>query len=327
MIIAAHRSLRPWSGDTVVEADSSALETYQPDCYLCPGNLRAGGERNPDYSSTYVFDNDFPPIGPLSPTATSGHGVFTATRAQGMARVVCAHPNHSLTLAEMSAQEIFQVMVVWAEQYRELGARPEIKHVLIFENKGKIVGVSNPHPHCQIYATNFVMDITAREVEASSRYLAETGRVLLSDILIQEREDDQRIVAENDTAIAFVPYFARYTYEVYVAPLTHRCSIAEMTTGELVGLADVLKTVLVKYDNLFEMPFPYVMALHQSPTDGENHDGFYFHIEIHPPLRNPSTLKYLAGAELGGGNIINPSLPEGKAEELRSASDIHYKNS
>jgi UDPglucose--hexose-1-phosphate uridylyltransferase len=197
--------------------------------------------------------------------------------------------------------------------------------VLIFENKGAVVGVSNPHPHCQIYATNFVFKTIETEGRACERYLNETGRVLFQDILAAERSDGRRIICENDTAIAFIPYFARYAYEVFVAPKQTHPSIAALSEPEVRDLAEVLKTVLVKFDNLWRMPFPYVMPLHQAPTDGRDYSSFHFHIEFHPPLRRPNLLKYLAGPEIGGGNFLSDTNPEEKAAELRSASNVHYK--
>ena len=218
-------------------------------------------------------------------------------------------------------------MRVWQEQYVELGRREEINHVLIFENKGEVVGVSNPHPHCQIYATNFVFKTIETEARVSERHLAETGRVLFQDILKAEREDGRRIIFENESAIVFLPYFARYAYEAFVAPKAWRPSIAALSEAELRDFAEALKRLLVKFDNLWRAPFPYVMPLHQAPTDGGDHRGFHFHIEFHPPLRRPNLLKYLAGPEIGGGNFLSDTSPEEKAAELRAQPEVHYKQS
>ena len=325
VIIAAHRQDRPWSGDTV-GGTGRDLPEYDPDCYLCPGNRRVSGAHNPQYATTFVFDNDLPCVGPDAPAEPARPaGIYRNRPADGVARVVCYSPKHDLTLAEMPAPEIVGLLRVWQGQYRELGARPEVNHVLIFENKGEVVGVSNPHPHGQIYATNFVFKTTENEVAVSRRHLAETGRILFQDILEAERTDGRRIVAENAAAIAFVPYFARYAYEVYVAPRATHPSLADLSDAEVDDLADVLKRVLVKYDNLWRMPFPYVMALHQAPTDGGDHAGFHFHLEIHPPLRKPGLLKYLAGPEIGGGSFLSDTSPEDKAAELRASPGVHYR--
>jgi UDPglucose--hexose-1-phosphate uridylyltransferase len=327
VIIAAHRQDRPWSGETV-ESAARLGPTYAADCYLCPGNMRVGGKRNDDYSGTFVFDNDHPCVGfdaPLPMPEPSGF--YRSRPARGVARVVCYSPNHSLALAELEPCEIESLLRVWQKQYRELGSHSEIGHVLIFENRGEAVGVSNPHPHCQIYATNFVFKTIETEVRASQKHLAATGRSLFQDIIAAERADGRRLVTENETAIAFMPYFARYAYEVYVAPKNTHVSIDRLNGKELKDLGAVLKHTLIRFDNLWRMPFPYVMVLHQAPTDGGDYRAFHFHIEFHPPLRRPNLLKYLAGPEIGGGNFLSDTTPEEKAAELRAAGDVHYKQS
>ena len=198
--------------------------------------------------------------------------------------------------------------------------------MLIFENKGEVVGVSNPHPHGQIYATNFVFKTIETEAAASRRYYDEHHRVLFQDILRSEQEDGRRILFENASAVAFLPYFARYAYECYVAPKEAHASLATMSAGELRELAAALKSLLVRYDNLWQMSFPYVLTLHQAPTDGADYSGFHFHIECHPPLRKPNLLKYLAGPEIGGGNFLSDTRPEAKAAELLAVPDVHYRH-
>ena len=325
VIVAAHRQNRPWSGGTVEHSLETTVD-YVPDCYLCPGNVRVGGARNADYTSTFVFDNDLPSVSPDAPgDLLEPAGIYQNRPARGVARVVCYSPRHSVTLAELEPREVEELLRVWQDQYRELGSREEVAHVLIFENKGEAVGVSNPHPHCQIYATNFVFKTIETEARVSQRHLAETGRALFQDILDAEHRDGRRIICENETAIAFMPYFARYAYEVFVAPKATHPSIAALSGTELRDFANVLSTVLIKFDNLWQIPFPYVMPLHQAPTDGGDYSGFHFHIEFHPPLRRPNLLKYLAGPEIGGGNFLSDTSPEEKAAELRQASDVHYK--
>jgi UDPglucose--hexose-1-phosphate uridylyltransferase len=325
VIVAAHRQNRPWGGETLEHPEVEG-PAYAPDCYLCPGNLRVSGRRNADYASTFVFDNDHPSVGPDAPRdLPRPPGVYRSRPAEGLARVVCYSPNHSLTLAELEADQIDELLAVWQEQYRELAARHEVKHVLIFENKGEAVGVSNPHPHCQIYATNFVFKHIETEARAARRHVEETGRILFQDVLAAEREDGRRVVCEGDTAVAFVPYFARYAYEVFVAPKATHPDIASLSNAERRDFADVLRQTVIKFDNLWRMPFPYVMALHQAPTDGGGYRGFHFHAEFHPPLRRPNLLKYLAGPEIGGGNFLSDTSPEEKAAELRAAPEVHYK--
>lgn len=325
VIIAAHRQNRPWSGETI-QHNEEPLPQYVGDCYLCPGNVRVSGARNDDYTGTFVFDNDHPCVGFEAPqTLPPPAGIYSNRPATGIARVVCYSPNHSLTLAELEPSEIENLLGVWQEQYRDLSARKEIRHVLIFENKGEAVGVSNPHPHCQIYATNFVFKTIETEARVSQRHHAETGSVLFQDVIRAEKEDGRRIICENESAIAFIPYFARYAYEVFVAPKATHASIATLAQDELQDFGAVLRQVLVKFDNLWQMPFPYVMPLHQAPTDSGDYSNFHFHIEFHPPLRRPNLLKYLAGPEIGGGNFLSDTAPEEKAAELRSQPDQHYK--
>lgn len=327
VVVAAHRQDRPWQGETIddIREPEKALPDYLPGCYFCPGNPRVSGARNDDYRGVYVFDNDHPCVGsgaprPLEPPA----GVFKNSPATGIARVVCYGPRHNATLAELDVSDIESLIEVWQLQYAELGARPEVRHVLIFENKGEVVGVSNPHPHCQIYATNFVFKTIETEARVCRQYHAETGRILFQDILKSEREDGRRILYENDSAIVFMPYFARYAYECYVAPKETHPGLGSLNVAERKDLADALKNLLVRYDNLWRMPFPYVMALHHAPVRAMDAT-FHFHLEFHPPLRKPRLLKYLAGPEIGGGSFLGDTLPEEKAAELRNAGDVHYK--
>jgi len=325
VIVAAHRQDRPWSGGTVKQS-APELPPYAPDCYLCPGNARVSGAVNPQYEQTYVFDNDHPCVSPAAPSVIEAPtGLYQNRPARGIARVVCYSPKHNLTLAELNIAEIQRLLHVWQEQYDELSRLADIKHVLIFENKGEVVGVSNPHPHCQIYATNFVFKTIETEARVSQRYLVQTGRVLFQDIIAAEQQAGTRIIAENETAIAFVPYFARYAYEVFVVPKKTHPSLATLSASEVLDFASVLKDVTVRFDNLWQMPFPYVMPLHQAPTDGGDYAGFHFHIEFHPPLRKPDLLKFLAGPEVGGGNFLSDTSPDEKAAELRAQAGVHYK--
>jgi UDPglucose--hexose-1-phosphate uridylyltransferase len=324
VIVAAHRQDRPWIGETVARR-RDPLPAYDPSCTFCPGNRRVSGAVNERYSSTFVFDNDAPCVGGQAPEpAPSPEPIFSSRAARGIARVVCYSPRHDTTLAELPVDEVAHLVEVWQQQHRELGERPGIDHVLVFENKGEVVGVSNPHPHCQIYATNFVFKTIETEACAAARHRKETGRVLFQDVLEAERRDGRRILFENATAIAFVPWFARYAYEVFVAPKATLPSVAALSTEQVADFAQALSHVLVKFDNLWRTPFPYVMPLHQAPTDGGDYRAFHFHVEFHPPLRKPDLLKYLAGPEIGGGNFLSDTSPEEKARELRALPAVHY---
>ncbi|HWC75588.1 MAG TPA: galactose-1-phosphate uridylyltransferase, partial [Gemmatimonadales bacterium] len=222
-----------------------------------------------------------------------------------------------LTLAQLPHSDIVVLLQALAAQYRELGARAEVRHVLVFENKGEVVGVSNPHPHCQIYATNFVFKTIELEAEAQRE------RPVFREIIQAEEYDGRRLLVRRDQALSFIPYFARYPYETFIAPRETHASLAHLSPTELDDFAAVLRETLIRLDNLWQMSFPYVMVLHQAPPRGD-YAGFHFHIEIHPPLRKPTLLKYLAGPEIGGGNFLNDTAPEEKAAELQAVSSVHY---
>jgi UDPglucose--hexose-1-phosphate uridylyltransferase len=324
VVYSAHRQRRPWRGERVKPQRHGAPER-DPRCAFCPGAQRAGGVRNPDYRGVFAFDNDLPVVGPEAPPVESPPGGFLRCQpAKGRARVVCYTPRHDLSLAELTPAAVVEYLAELQRQCVELGAEPDVRGVLVFENRGEVVGVSNPHPHCQIYATNFVFKTIENEVRAGQSHLAATGRVLFQDVLAAERADGRRILLENGSAVAFVPYFARYPYEVFVAPLRTHPSLASLTERELSDFADVLQRTLIRFDNLWRTRFPYVMALHQAPTAGGDHRGFHFHVELHPPLRAPDLLKYPAGPEIGGGNYMNDTSPEETAAELRAAGDAHW---
>ena len=320
VIVAAHRQSRPWVGATVAD-EQTRLPAHDPQCYLCPRNTRVSGAKNPDYTDIFVFDNDHPCVGEDAPTdIASPPPPYQARRAHGAARVVCYTPRHDLTLAQMSAGEIERIVATFQRETRDLGARPDVKQVLIFENKGAVVGVSNPHPHAQIYATNFTWKTFDTELEAQRRYARAHPRGLFEDVIRAEQTDGRRVLWEDAHVIAFLPYFARYAYEVYVAPKRRVPHVSALSDAEAASLARALKDVTVRYDNLWKQPFPYVMPLHQAPTDGGDYRDFHCFVGFLPPLRRPNTLKYLAGPEIGGGNFLSDTSPEEMAAQLRSAT-------
>jgi UDPglucose--hexose-1-phosphate uridylyltransferase len=326
VIVSAHRNERPWQGERLADSTRALpLPPYSPDCYLCPGNARSSGQRNDRYTGVFVFDNDHPCVAPGAPSDLAAPPPIYRNRpATGVARVVCFTSRHDLTLAQLGEPEIRSLLDVLQAQYRELGAREEVKHVLVFENKGEVVGVSNPHPHCQIYATNFVFKTIEIEAEAQATHRREHRRPLFQEIVAAEEADGRRLLVRRDQALSFVPYFARYPYETFVAPRETHPSLATLSADELVDFTAVLRETLIRLDNLWRMSFPYVMVLHQAPTDGNDYPGFHFHIQIHPPLRKPGLLKYLAGPEIGAGNFLNDTAPEAKAAELQAVSSVHY---
>ncbi len=324
VLYTSHRSGRPWIGDTQRPAGKTPPH-YDPTCALCPGNERVQGE-NPAYTGVYHFTNDLPCFSNEAPAEPAGDDFYRIRPAQGTAEVMCYSPDHAKTFVDLTDAECAAVVDLWTERYCELGARPEVHHVLIFENKGSLVGTSNPHPHCQIYAGNLIYGFIAGEVESSRKFFQRTGRRLGAEIFARELAGP-RVIAKNDSFVACVPWFARYAYEVYILPRRAVASLADLTTTERAQLGLMIRAVTTRYDNLWQMPLPYVMAIHQAPTDGGDYAYFPFHVEFHPPLRKPDTLKYLAGPEIGGGSMTNESNPDEKAAELRAVPAVHYKRS
>lgn len=324
VIVAAHRQDRPWRGERVAPVPR-ALPVHDPDCEFCPRSARESGAVNPDYRGIHVFDNDRPCVGAGAPRVLPAPPApYRSAPATGVARVICFSERHDLTLARADVAAVAAVVRCWRAQRRELSARPEVRHVLQFENQGEVVGVSNPHPHGQVYATGFVFRTMAEEALACREHLAAHGEPLWQAIVAAEVADGRRLVAQNARAVAFLPWFARYAYETFVGPRRSVPSVADLDDAEVQDLAAVLHEVLVRFDNLWSMPFPYVLALHDAPCDGQDHAGFGFHVEIHPPLRKPGLRKHLAGPEIGGGNFLADTAPEETAAELRAVPAVHY---
>lgn len=323
VLYTSHRGGRPWIGDTHALKEK-AVPSHDPTCALCPGVKRLSGETNPQYRKAWWFTNDLPCFG--GEANVKGDEFYQARPALGTAEVVCYHPDHGKTFVDLTDDEAVAVVDLWTERYRELSLRPEIDHVLIFENKGALVGTSNPHPHCQIYAGNMIYGTIGREADAARRHFRKTGRLLGQDILARELAGP-RVVAENKDFVACVPWFARYAYEIYILPRRPVTALPDLTPEERRSLALMIREVATRYDNLWQLPMPYVMAIHQAPTDGQDYSAYPFHVEFHPPLRKPDTLKYLAGPEVGGGSMTNESNPDEKAAELRAVSSVHYRKS
>ncbi len=326
VIIADATGQRPWAGE-IKEDLEEKLPEFDPECYLCPGVKRASGIKNPSYAKPYSFNNDFPSFSLDASEESRAHMLERVEPAKGICRVICFSPMHNITLAEMTNAQIRDVICQWQYEYKDLGSRKEIRNVLIFENKGKVTGASNPHPHGQIYATGFIPSIVERECDSFIMYKKKMKTCLMCDLIKKEKVNKARIICENEHFIAFIPFFARFAYETYLVPKRHITNICGLDAEETDALADIYKTLIVKYDNLYGMSFPNITMLHNAPTDGNvNNQEFHFHMEFYPPLRSPDTQKYLAGFEAGGGNIINPVLPENAAKLLKSANTIHYKS-
>ena len=317
VVYAAHRNSRPWTGERVESVKKTA--SYDESCYLCPGNQRIGGKINPAYQGVHVFENDHPVVGfnaPKIDDCLSEGSIRKVESAVGVAKVICYHPRHDLSLATMPFDVTREVFDAFKSQMIELSILPEIKSVLIFENRGEMVGVSNPHPHCQLYAVDFVFELVRKTNKASMEYARSHGADLFESVIESEIRDEIRVVAQNEHAIAFVPFFARYAYEVMIFPRKRYKNLTEMPNQELEGLAQAFHQVICKYDGLFNMDFPYVMSILQAPFGEGDYDDFHLHILLQPPLRQPGLIKYLAGPEIGGGNFMADTMPEEKAAEL-----------
>ncbi len=323
VVVSPHRTKRPWQGQTESPATQD-LAAYDPDCYLCPGNERAGGHQNPDYQGVFVFDNDFAALTSDETTEPDTNGLLIAHRERGTCRVVCFSPDHSLTLAKMETSAIRLVVDEWANQYEELGNLPYIDHVQIFENRGEMMGASNPHPHCQIWATESIPNEPAKELVSQAEYHSQTGSCLLCKYLEVELADGERIVCENDDFAALVPFWAVYPFEILLLGKSHIGAISNLHDGERISLADILHRLTIRYDNLFKTPFPYSMGFHQAPTDGGSHKSVHFHAHFYPPLLRSATIrKFLVGFELLG-SPQRDLTPEQAAERLRDLSEVHY---
>lgn len=325
--MSPHRALRPWKG-SVERAADSVRPKHDPKCYLCPRNTRAGGVVNPDYEGTFVFDNDFSALLPDELSDQERESCFGLVRERaerGMCRVVCFSPRHNLTLAEMSVAEIVRVIGVWQEQYEELRAKPFISAVTIFENKGDMMGCSNPHPHGQIWSTESVPMQLAHEVSSQRKYFEQNGRHLLLDYLWWELEQRTRVISENEHFVSLVPHWAVWPFETLVVPKSPARCISDLSESQKNCWAEVLRDTLIRYDNLFEASFPYSMGLHQMPTDGATYESFQFHQHFYPPLLRSATIrKFLVGYEMMG-EPQRDITAESAAERLRSLPGKHYR--
>ncbi|HVF66696.1 MAG TPA: UDP-glucose--hexose-1-phosphate uridylyltransferase [Pyrinomonadaceae bacterium] len=324
VLVSPHRTQRPWQGQ-VERVARAERPSYDPTCYLCPGNERAGGHRNPSYTSTFVFENDFAALTPDVPDARKDEaGILVAEGERGLCRVLCFSPDHSLTLARMDVPSIIPVVGMWAEQYEELGALDYVSSVQIFENRGEMMGASNPHPHGQVWASGSLPNELSKEDASQTAYAQERGGCLLCDYLSLELRDGARVVCENESFAALVPFWAAWPFETMIVGRRHTGTIVELDSQERAALADILKRVTTRYDNLFETSFPYTMGFHQSPTDGRERPHFHFHAHFYPPLLRSATVrKFMVGFELLG-TPQRDITAESAAERLRALSEKHY---
>ena len=324
ILVSPGRLKRPWLGK-IEQIERKSPPEYDPNCYMCPGNKRASGEINPDYKTTFVFNNDFPALHPDIPDIylRLDNDLLIAHTEQGICRVLCYSPKHNLTLSEMEEDEIVNVINAWIEEYMDLLKLSFINYVLIFENKGELMGTSNPHPHCQIWAEKTIPVEPKKEFENSLNYFLKNKKCIICDYVNLELNLRERIVCENPDFVALVPFWAIWPFEVILIPKRHLNSLPEMEQSEVKNFAKILKNILVKYDNLFEISFPYSFGIHQKPKN--KYDEFHFHAHFYPPLlRSANIRKFMVGYEM----FANPQrdiTPEQAAEKLRNLAEIHYK--
>jgi len=326
VLVSPQRTKRPWQGQ-VEKAPPDRRPAYDPNCYLCPGNERAGGaERNPQYNSTYVFTNDFPALLPDEVDFPSaGSSLLQAQATRGTCRVMCFSPRHDLTLPEMDLAAVRGVIDTWAEQIDELGQ--SYRWVQVFENKGAVMGCSNPHPHGQIWALDALPNEPFKEDGQQRRYFEENGRVLLLDYAKREQERSDRLVVENECWLAVVPYWAIWPFEILLLPKRHIMRLPDLVDRERDALAGIMRALLSKYDNLFETSFPYSMGWHGAPFVTDEVEHWQLHAHFYPPLLRSATVKkFMVGFEMLA-EAQRDLTAEQAAERLRGLSTIHYKMS
>ena len=326
VLVSPHRARRPWQGQ-VEKTPSEHLPQYDPACYLCPGNERAGGVKNPSYPGTFVFDNDFaallPEGGEQDPAPS--HPLLATSPERGLCRVVCFSPRHDLTLPELETTAIENVLAAWARESADLGAKDFIHYAQVFENKGALMGCSNPHPHSQIWAQSQLPNEIAKELDSQNAFFAKHQRPLLSDYLAEEHRRAERLVFQNDHFTALVPFWAVWPFEILLVAHRPSAHLADLSSTEMAALAEALKQVTTRYDNLFEISFPYSMGFHQAPSDGQAHPEWVLHAHFYPPLLRSATVrKFMVGYEM----LAMPQrdiTPENATERLLGVPRVHYK--
>lgn len=326
IVYSAHRNNRPWQGADLIQPTKS--EPYDPTCYLCPGNKRVHGTSNPNYEDVFIFENDHPVVGMNSPEVEdqASSPLHIKGRASGVAKVICYDPRHNVSLSEMSLEKVQRVFKAFRDETVLLDRNPAIKSILIFENKGEAVGVSNPHPHCQIYATDFDFKLVGQQIRIATDFHDNHGKNIFDEIINAEKKDNVRVIAENENAIAFIPFFARYAYEVMIFPKGNHQTLITFSEKELDDLAAVFHDVIRRLDLNYTIRFPYVMSVMQAPIDGNAYPQFRCHLWLQPPFRQPGLIKYLAGPEIGAGNFMADTMPEEKAAELKRIDVSKYRS-
>ncbi len=324
VLVSPHRAKRPWQGQ-VEKTQSEKRAEYEPKCYLCPGNERAGGIKNENYKNTYVFKNDFSALLLDSPDGKiEENELFRAEAEKGICKVICFSPRHDLTIPEMSIKEVKNVIDTWQKEYIEIGSNEIIKYVQIFENKGAVMGCSNPHPHGQIWASSNIPGEPTKKDIKQKEYFERTGKSLLEIYVKQELEKKERIIFENEHFVALVPFWAIWPFEAMIVSKKHITDIAQLNEQEKESFAKAYHLLTIKYDNLFETSFPYSAGLHQKPTDNKNYSHWHLHMSFYPPLLRSATVKkFMVGYEMLG-NPQRDITAETAARRLRELPDKRY---
>ncbi len=322
ILVSPHRTQRPWQGQREEIATSPSV-SYDPNCYLCPGNTRAGTKKNPCYTGTFAFDNDYAALKPNQlDDSIDESGLLRAETENGTCRVLCFSPRHDLTLATMTVAEVRTVVDMWRAQTKELSSRPDTQYVQVFENRGSMMGASNPHPHGQIWATEHIPNEAAAELHAQQSYLADNGKSLLASYRDLELERRERIVVENETWLALVPFWAVWPFEVMMLPKANVSTLLELNEQSQEDLASMLQQVTRGYNRVFDTPFPYSMGLHPAPCDGDDHPEWLLHLHFYPPLLRSATVrKFMVGFELLG-SAQRDLTPEEAAATLSKALNM-----
>lgn len=322
--VSPHRAKRPWQGQKET-ANLAESMSYDKTCYLCPGNHRANGETNPNYESVFSFENDFAALQPEVPPAVENTGFFQYKSERGICKVICFSPRHDLTIPEMKISEIEKVVKLWVQECEELGKKEFINHIQIFENKGSIMGCSNPHPHGQIWAQESIPDEPAKKSSNQADYFLKHKSTLLGDYLNAELKEEIRVLYQNDQFTVIVPFWAIWPFEAMIIPNRPMQRITEMNQEEQLAFACAYKWLTIRYDNLFETSFPYSAGIHQAPFDGKDHPHWHWHMTFYPPLLRSATVKkFMVGYEM----LANPQrdiTPEQAADRLKNLSSTHYK--
>ena len=323
VLVSPHRTKRPWTGQVEKPTPDNKPE-YDPGCYLCPDNERAGGFKNPKYTNTFTFVNDFSALLSDTPAGGDEDFFFRTESVRGICKVLIFSPSHRLTLPTMEPVDLLKVAEMWQNEFKELSALPDINYVQIFENKGAMMGCSMPHPHGQLWASQSIPDEIVKKCNSQADYFQKYGRPLLLDYVEQELKKDERIVYANEGFVVLVPFWAVWPFETMIVPRKQLSTIADFSQNDLKLLMDAVKVLTVKYDNMFETSFPYSAGMHQSPCDGKEHPGFTWHMLFYPPLLRSATIKkFMVGYEM----LAEPQrdiTPEASAKKLKELSTVHY---